>query len=553
MRGKMYLWTFSFLLLFVGAVPVAAADFEFDTPGTLIGSFNSSLIDEASGLAVSRKNTNVMYTENDSGGGPKVYSINTDGDLLGIYTLDGASNIDWEDMAIGPGPSTGVNYVYIGDIGDNSANRDGTTRAHAAIYRTPEPTVTGASNPPDPNTVGTTNIGSSNWEKIIIQYPGGPTNAEAMMIDPVTGDLFLVMKGHTASDPALQNRVYKATQAQLDAHANTGTILTLTQVALVTARVNSVRTVGPTAADISEDGRMIIVKNLEEAFVWPRESGQSVDTVLSNDPDAPVYVPVAVGQTGVVGDGETVAFALDGSKFYTVVENGNFFGYFNKVSTDTTPPTAPSNVHAASATSTTIDLAWNASTDSGGSGLDSYHIYKNGSFLHDVSASTTSYTVTGLSPSTSYSFYVVAEDGAGNTATSSTVGLSTAATTKADNLDASIVYHGSSWETRNTAQDYNGSVQTATDTGDYAQFSFNGVSIKYVGRTCPSCGKVDVYIDGVLVGNDIDVYSATTQFQHLIYSNSSLTPGSHTIKIVVTGLKNANSGGKAIHFDYFEY
>jgi hypothetical protein len=153
------------------------------------------------------------------------------------------------------------------------------------------------------------------------------------MVDPVTGDLFLVMKSHTAGDTALKNRVYKATKAQMDAYADTGNVLTLTQVALVTSIDNSERQIGLTAADISADGSMIVVKNLEEAWVWPRNTGQSVDSALSNN--TPVYLPLALGLTAMIGTGEAIAFALDGSKFYTVVENGNHYGYFNKVSTTT--------------------------------------------------------------------------------------------------------------------------------------------------------------------------------------------------------------------------
>ncbi|BCG58252.1 sugar-binding protein [Paenibacillus sp. URB8-2] len=313
-----------------GSSSAEAASVSFETPGTLIGSFNTDLIHESSGLAASRQNANVLYTHNDSGDIARFFAVNTSGNLLGIYQLDGATATDWEDMAVGPGPVAGVNYVYLGDIGDNSSNRNGTTRPNVAIYRTPEPTVSNPPTPPDPTAVTTQHISSANWEKIILQYPGGPTNSEALMVDPVTGDLFLVMKEHTDGDPALKNRVCKASKASLDAYADTGNVLTMTQVALVTPRLNSVRTVGPTAADISPDGSLILIKNLEEAFIWQRSPGESVESVLAGNEVAPIYVPVAVGQTLSVGNGEAATFAADGSKFYTVTEGGNHFGYFNK-------------------------------------------------------------------------------------------------------------------------------------------------------------------------------------------------------------------------------
>jgi len=55
---------------------------------------------------------------------------------LGIYSVGGASNRDWEDMAIGPGPVDGQQYLYIGDIGDSLAQYD-----IKYIYRVPEPCV----------------------------------------------------------------------------------------------------------------------------------------------------------------------------------------------------------------------------------------------------------------------------------------------------------------------------------------------------------------------------------------------------------------------------
>jgi len=91
-------------------------------------------INEASGIAASRKNENVFWTHNDSQGAPAVYAFNGQGEHLGVYTIDGASNRDWEDIAIGPGPQEGEDYIYIGDIG-------GPTIQQIYAYRVLEPEV----------------------------------------------------------------------------------------------------------------------------------------------------------------------------------------------------------------------------------------------------------------------------------------------------------------------------------------------------------------------------------------------------------------------------
>jgi endo-1,4-beta-xylanase len=89
--------------------------------------------------------------------------------------------------------------------------------------------------------------------------------------------------------------------------------------------------------------------------------------------------------------------------------------------TDTTPPTTPGTPTASSVSATSAALAWTASTDTGGSGLSGYNVYREQGATDPLLAqtTTTSATVTGLSPATSYQVYVRARDGAGNLSTPS--------------------------------------------------------------------------------------------------------------------------------------
>lgn len=79
-------------------------------------------------------------------------------------------------------------------------------------------------------------------------------------------------------------------------------------------------------------------------------------------------------------------------------------------SSDTEPPTAPANLTASNVTSATVDLSWSAATDN--VGVTGYNIYNGATLVTTVS--TTSHTVTGLSPNTSYTFTVRARDAANN-------------------------------------------------------------------------------------------------------------------------------------------
>ncbi len=95
-------------------------------------------------------------------------------------------------------------------------------------------------------------------------------------------------------------------------------------------------------------------------------------------------------------------------------------------SNDTDPPTAPTNLSASNTTSSSTDLSWTASTDN--VGVTAYDVYRNGVIVGATAA--TNYTANGLSPSTSYSFYVRARDAAGNQSPqSNTVNVTTGAVT----------------------------------------------------------------------------------------------------------------------------
>lgn len=94
-------------------------------------------------------------------------------------------------------------------------------------------------------------------------------------------------------------------------------------------------------------------------------------------------------------------------------------------SSDTQAPTSVTGLNVSGTTSSSISLAWNASTDN--VGVTSYAVYMNGSLKTTVSSTST--TITGLSASTTYNFYIVAKDAAGNSSSnSSTVSGTTSGT-----------------------------------------------------------------------------------------------------------------------------
>jgi endonuclease I len=82
---------------------------------------------------------------------------------------------------------------------------------------------------------------------------------------------------------------------------------------------------------------------------------------------------------------------------------------------DTQAPTTPSSLAVTTKTATSVSLSWTASTDN--VGVASYDIYMNSVLKTTVATSTA--TISGLTASTAYSFYIKAKDAAGNTSASS--------------------------------------------------------------------------------------------------------------------------------------
>ena len=106
-------------------------------------------------------------------------------------------------------------------------------------------------------------------------------------------------------------------------------------------------------------------------------------------------------------------------------QSGNSSAAAATTQADTTAPTAPSSLGATTTSQPSIQLSWTASTDSGGSGLAGYLVFRNGVQITPVVIASTSYTDVGVSWNTSYSYYVIARDTAGNnSAQSNTINAS---------------------------------------------------------------------------------------------------------------------------------
>lgn len=147
---------------------------------------------------------------------------------------------------------------------------------------------------------------------------------------------------------------------------------------------------------------------------------------------------------------------------------------------DVQPPSAPTNLNAVSASTSQIDLSWTASTDN--VGVTGYKIYRNGSYLTSVTG--TSYSNTGLSAGTSYTYYVKAYDAAGNESAASN---SDTATTWIILDNPSATYTGT-WTTGTSSTDKYGSDYRYASTA-----SSETATAKWT-PTVNSAGSYNVYV-----------------------------------------------------------
>ncbi len=264
------------------------------------GRVRSSEIDEASGIAASRKNARLLWVHNDSGDSARVFAIRRDGKEIAILNLAGVEAADWEDMALGPGPVPKQDYLYLGDIGDNARERK-----QLEIHRVPEPVVARD---------GPKELVVKKFDTLKVRYGDGKSyDSETLLVDPKTGDMYLVTKdGDTGT-----SHVFRAPAPLL-----TGATISLSRVATLAFGKGSLGT-NPwaTAGDISLNGDMVVIRTYETAFVWRRRNEKSLVDALK---ERPCQVPVAIEPQG-----ESITFSADGRGYFTLSEEEeqpvNFF------------------------------------------------------------------------------------------------------------------------------------------------------------------------------------------------------------------------------------
>ena len=261
-------------------------------PPVTITTIKEKSITESSGLAASRSAPGAYWTHNDSGDGPFIYAFDTRGDSLGIFRVTGAQARDWEDMAAGPGPQAGKSYLYIGDIGDNNEARD-----EIIVYRVAEPALTSATRKLTKARPGSTEPA----EAIRLKYPDGKHDAEALLVHPTTGNIYIVNKV-----PIANPVVYEAS-----APFTAGKLVTMKRLGEI--HVPSIFGGVVTGGSISPDGRRVALCDYFQGYeiVLPAGSRDFND----------IWKQRMTGfDLGKRKQGESITYRLDGKAFLATSE-----------------------------------------------------------------------------------------------------------------------------------------------------------------------------------------------------------------------------------------
>lgn len=255
MRSLLTVSAAAALLFLTGTAPAVADDGDRADRSFTI---EDSRITESSGLAASRIHPGVYWTHNDSEDGPYVYAVDSrTGRTVATITMKGVGEPrDVEAISIGPDGN-----LYVGDIGDNL----GGSWDHVWIYRFPEP-----------KRLADATVRATQFD---VTYADGARDAEAMMVHPTTGRVFIASKNEDGGG------LYEGPQKLTAGGAN------------VFRRVGEVPWV--TDGAFSPDGGELVLRSYFSARGYAFEDGRL-------GADHAVSVPLQ-------GQSESVTYTADGS------------------------------------------------------------------------------------------------------------------------------------------------------------------------------------------------------------------------------------------------
>lgn len=246
-----------------------------------IGVIQDSRINEASGMANSRLTEGNYWVHNDSGDGPNLYLINSEGNVLTTGFVSGASSRDWEDIT--SFMWEGQSYLLIADVGDNPKNK---SEYRLFIIKEPVYNANGA------NTTYYPLVATIKY-----MYEDGSKDCESVAVDEQEKKIILCTK--------VGGKNGKVYELPLTLQSSS-TILSAQSIATLDVEDPA------TAMDISSDGQRAIVRTYYDAFEFVRYEGETWNQTFSRTP-----LKISTPQ---MGGGESITYGNNSKDLYLVRE-----------------------------------------------------------------------------------------------------------------------------------------------------------------------------------------------------------------------------------------
>lgn len=280
-------------MIFITGLPAVADSAEFilakERPP-----IQSRAIKEASGLAVSPRDSRFLWAVNDSGGTADLHLFNTDGTERGKVKITNANNIDWEDLA--SFTLDGKSWLLIADTGDNNAIRKSVT-----LHIVGEPEL-----PADGRNLSVN--ATAAW-RIDFTYEGGPRDCESVAVDVAREKIILVSK-RTKPPEVYELPLRAAKKSGPVVATKIGKLLTDSPAGNLIPFANQ-----PVAMDIRADGSLAAIVTYYGVFIFPRQPAESWAQAFAKKPEP--LAPHGLAQA------ESLAISKDGKTIFVVSEGGN--------------------------------------------------------------------------------------------------------------------------------------------------------------------------------------------------------------------------------------
>jgi hypothetical protein len=238
----------------VSAAPADAGTWD---RGSRLCTHTNPEIKETSGLSRSTYKRKVLFLHNDSGDSARFFAVNRNCKTRAVISVRGVKPRDWEDMA--PGPD---HTLWFGDIGDN-----GESRPSISVTRVDEPRKI-------PRNGERRSVGGTTYT---LAYPDGSHNAEAMMLRPRSGRVYIITKDRVAG------AIYRAPKVLTSRGTNV-----MTKIATAPN--------GLSGADWARKGGRFVLRGYKSVFIYTKVGAQ------------PTRIPVPTGHTF----GEAVTWSRNG-------------------------------------------------------------------------------------------------------------------------------------------------------------------------------------------------------------------------------------------------